>query len=593
MDSRSLGISPHPTRSELQRTQLGYAARGKPTFPVLRGGKTPLIKDWPNEASTDPRKINMWRYRWPLANVGMPTGERSGVWVLDVDSLEALEELEREHGRLPITLIVRTPSGGLHLYFRHADGITNSPGGLPKGIDVRGEGGYVLVPPSGGYSWSEGSPVAEAPAWLLELVRERSRDRERKPKPAPVPQAGEEIPEGSRNRTLFFEALRLKDTGGTDAEVLAGIQAANAGRCSPPLDAGEIERIAGSAMRYPVRSGSPSPELDEALRGLESRWWRGPWPGMGGKTDRDVYRVLLELAGRYGRLREDGSVEVAAAVRTVALAAATTFETVSRGATRRLRKAGLVRKTDADRGAREAATWVLLPVSLPINTGHELSTEEEMPCVDDRLHPRLRDLSSPAFRWTGLVKKGRAGVLYVLEAFGPMRLPELADRMGWGNRRELKRRYVEPLAELGLVEHRGGLISLPEGHAERVEEVRHAPYTTVSRRRREGRDGDRTIRWVEERENTASEVEREQKDIRAHERQRERFRLHLVSTGPEADERCRELLNRWDEERETPEPDGEISDLERIEPPDPDRTIRDEAEVFDLARSFFSKEEAA
>lgn len=260
------------------------------------------------------------------------------MWVLDVDSLEALEELEERIGPLLETAAVRTPRGGLHLYFRHADGITNSPGGLPKGIDVRGEGGYVLVPPSVGYSWESRTPAAEAPAALLELVGERSRDREAPERGGTVPEGGEEIPEGSRNRTLFFEALRLKDAGGTDAEVLAGLLAINGARCTPPLDAGEVERIAASAMRYPVRSGSPSPELEEALGRLESRWRDGPWPGMGGKTDRDVYRVLLELADRYGRLREDGSVEVAAAVRTVALAAATTFETVSRGATRRLRR---------------------------------------------------------------------------------------------------------------------------------------------------------------------------------------------------------------------------------------------------------------
>jgi hypothetical protein len=81
----------------------------------------------------------------------MPTGERSGVFVLDVDDLGALAKLEAAIGALPATKAVRTPSEGLHLYFQHAVGITNRPGALPGGIDVRGEGGYVLVPPSSGY----------------------------------------------------------------------------------------------------------------------------------------------------------------------------------------------------------------------------------------------------------------------------------------------------------------------------------------------------------------------------------------------------------------------------------------------------------
>jgi hypothetical protein len=186
----------------------------------------------------------------------------------------------------------------------------------------------------------------------------------------------------------------------------------------------------------------------------------------------------------------------------------------------------------------------------------------------------LWDLETPVFRWTGRVKKGRSSVLYVLEANGPMRLEELAELMGWSRPRDLRLRYVDPLVGLGLVEERDGLLDLPENHAEKVEEVRRAPYTTVSRRKRESVDPStgRTVCWVEETENTASEVEREEKDLRAHEGQRENYRLHLASKSPEADEGCRELLNAWDEERERvlyvvdPET-GEVVDEYREVPP--------------------------
>lgn len=211
-----------------------------------------------------------------------------------------------------------------------------------------------------------------------------------------------------------------------------------------------------------------------------------------------------------------------------------------------------------------------------------------MPCVYDPSRPRLWDLETPAFRWTGHVKKGRAGVLYVLEANGPTRPEELAEAMGWSRPRDLRLRYVDPLVELGLVEERDGLLGLPEYHAERVEEVRRTAYTTTSRRRRESRDGDRVVSWVEEVENTSSEAEREQKDLRDHEKQREDYQLHLARKSPEADERCREVLNRWDEEREDPEPAGSSPrELEPVQGPGED-LIRDEAEVFEIARGFFA-----
>jgi hypothetical protein len=90
--------------------------------------------------------------------IGVPTGPRSGFWVLDVDVDQArgndgrasLAELEAEHGKLPQTVSTRTPRGGLHLLFRWSphDSLRNSAGKLGPGLDVRGDGGYVIMPPS-------------------------------------------------------------------------------------------------------------------------------------------------------------------------------------------------------------------------------------------------------------------------------------------------------------------------------------------------------------------------------------------------------------------------------------------------------------
>jgi putative DNA primase/helicase len=118
--------------------------------------KHPLTPHGFKDATTDPGIISAWWQRWPSANVAIATGAASNLFVLDADGAEglaALAELERLHGPLPRGPRVRTPGGGLHLYFAWpTDGssIRNKVrvGGLP--IDVRGEGGYVIAPPSRG-----------------------------------------------------------------------------------------------------------------------------------------------------------------------------------------------------------------------------------------------------------------------------------------------------------------------------------------------------------------------------------------------------------------------------------------------------------
>lgn len=147
------GNQKSPTRSELHAAALRYARRDWPVFPCVPGDKRPLTSRGHLDATTDPSRITSWWNRWPNANIGVPTGERSGLLVLDVDGDEGrqtLETLEQEHGRLPATLRVSTPNGGEHIYFQYPPGteVRNSAGKLGPGIDVRGEGGYVLAPPS-------------------------------------------------------------------------------------------------------------------------------------------------------------------------------------------------------------------------------------------------------------------------------------------------------------------------------------------------------------------------------------------------------------------------------------------------------------
>lgn len=145
-------------------------------------GKHPRVGAWQQEASADESKVRAWFGFWPDSSYGIATGEGSGVWVLDVDprheGQDALAKLRAERGELPDTLTVRTGSGGWHVYFKHVQGLRNSGGKIGPGIDVRGEGGYVVgpgCPHASGmhYEAARGGAIADAPAWLVEAAKAR------------------------------------------------------------------------------------------------------------------------------------------------------------------------------------------------------------------------------------------------------------------------------------------------------------------------------------------------------------------------------------------------------------------------------------
>jgi uncharacterized protein YndB with AHSA1/START domain len=172
----------HGTVHMLRGAALAYAKRGVPVFPCEPGGKRPLTRNGFWDATTEKRRIEAWWGNWPAANVGVPTGSRSGLLVLDADprdgGLDSLVLLEREKGPLPRTAKARTGGGGVHIYFVYPAGETvrNSAGLLGTGLDVRGEGGYVVVPPSrtlSAYEWTDKSPPV-GPGWLLARLRERA-----------------------------------------------------------------------------------------------------------------------------------------------------------------------------------------------------------------------------------------------------------------------------------------------------------------------------------------------------------------------------------------------------------------------------------
>jgi hypothetical protein len=212
---------------------LAYADQGLPVFPC-DADKRPMVKGGFKAATTDKDAIQrMWDERGDVPCVGVSTGKASGIFVLDVDTDEgkrgdeSLKSLEDAYEPLPETPTFRTGGGGRQHIFRYPEGveIRNSAGKLGEGLDVRGEGGYTILPPSvsvkGKYvGENEGGPT-DPPEWLVELLL---KDKQSGKKSGGNGKKGGDhssldedgdliIPDGARDDTLFKEASRLRALG--------------------------------------------------------------------------------------------------------------------------------------------------------------------------------------------------------------------------------------------------------------------------------------------------------------------------------------------------------------------------------------------
>lgn len=253
--------------AELAAAALDYAERGWRVLPLRAGAKVPATARGSRDASADLRRVAAWWDAEPERGIGIATG--GGLVVLDVDGEEgadALAELERRHGELPSTISAITGSGGAHYYFAaNGTAIRNSAGRLGAGLDVRGEGGYVVAAPSlhpsgRRYEWDnppDEAPLAELPSWLAGLVAEEPRGTGSS-SPGPVPA-------GRRNDTLFRLACAMRRQGAEEATIYAALSARNRD-CEPPLGEDEIRRLAASGSRYEPTQRPAYTDLGNAQR---------------------------------------------------------------------------------------------------------------------------------------------------------------------------------------------------------------------------------------------------------------------------------------------------------------------------------------
>jgi hypothetical protein len=148
-------------------------------------GKHPRTQNGLKSASTNLNVINGWWKKWPEANIGIATGKESGFVALDVDPRhggeDSLSILINQYGPFPETIQAITGGGGSHLLFKNPGHVRNRTNILP-GLDVRGEGGYIVVAPSlhasgKRYEWQLSSrplgvPLSDMPEWLLQMTVE-------------------------------------------------------------------------------------------------------------------------------------------------------------------------------------------------------------------------------------------------------------------------------------------------------------------------------------------------------------------------------------------------------------------------------------
>jgi hypothetical protein len=295
-------------------TQIEQEPVTNPALHALRvflvKNKRPLMSGWQNVESINIAQLQAWARQYP--DCGWGAAITSDTMVIDCDSdaaVSALCDLGEAHGGIPSTLTTLTPRG-FHFWFRKPDAVRvrNRVGVMP-GIDVRTKGGFVVVPPSDGYAFTDPSaPITEAPGWVLRLVVGEGMQTlqpepvRKEPKPVsemPVREESLQTPfekdtaerlwnmriapgkvpdgrspfalrialepqnvtKGTRNAALFAYLCRLRRDGKPEAFIRSEAWRV-AARIPQPMGKFEVERIIANAMKFDARAVSNNTLVD-------------------------------------------------------------------------------------------------------------------------------------------------------------------------------------------------------------------------------------------------------------------------------------------------------------------------------------------
>ena len=252
---------------------LAYAKKGRKVFPLHSAngsgecscgvekcqnkGKHPRTAHGFKDATADLDQIKRWWGQWPDANIGTPTGQ--GLVVLDIDprhgGMESIARLQEEHEALPETGQQATGGDGLHFLFT-VDGAFKSRPGIRPGVDLKADGGYIVLPPSRHasgkrYRWLKNTKPVLLPAWIHKLQASENGNNEGKRN------QGSSISKGERNQALLSYAGTMRRRGMGQEEIAAALVVMNRNRCSTPLPESEVRSVAASVCRYTPNASEP------------------------------------------------------------------------------------------------------------------------------------------------------------------------------------------------------------------------------------------------------------------------------------------------------------------------------------------------
>ena len=248
---RSEGLSVIPVHAPGMFGPLGIAPD--------QSGKSPLVpwKEFQDRVATEAELCSWWE-KWPMANVGVVTGQVSGLFVVDVDGPDGIASLQGYE--LPETK--RSATGrGTHFWFKHPGSTVPNLVKVLPGVDIRGDGGLVVAPPSihwtgARYAWAnnDGTPLAEPPSWVRDLLQNATASG------SPLSSnESQTVVTGHRNDYLYRVARSLHSKGLSPVAIRVALLAENLERCSPPLLNPEVETIATKATSQAHQPGFLSP----------------------------------------------------------------------------------------------------------------------------------------------------------------------------------------------------------------------------------------------------------------------------------------------------------------------------------------------